>query len=152
MRNEPLQMRASHSDRSRVENELRLAFQDGRIQLDELDQRLTMTNEAKTYADLFHCVGDIPGGSDLVHQLSASSQRSAPVQNGYEGRALQGYSGRRGGFRPVGVALAIFFGISLLQSMFIGGFGDGPGGFMNPLPFLLLFGGGFYLLRRLARR
>ncbi|MGC8465403.1 MAG: DUF1707 SHOCT-like domain-containing protein [Acidimicrobiales bacterium] len=145
-------MRASHSDRSRVENELRLAFQEGRIQLDELDQRLTLTNESKTYEDLFRCVGDIPGGSDLIYQMSAAAQRTSVAPGVDHGFVAQSYYRRRRSFRPIGIALAVFFAFNLLSSAFMGGYGDGPGPFFNPLPFLLLFGGGMYLFRRLVRR
>src|SRR5437763_17019743 len=46
------QLRASNADRERVAEILRTAAAEGRIDLDELDERLGAAYAAKTYADL----------------------------------------------------------------------------------------------------
>ena len=49
---DPSQMRISDADRQRVSDVLRDAAGDGRIDLDELEERLELTWQAKTYGEL----------------------------------------------------------------------------------------------------
>ncbi|HET8561330.1 MAG TPA: DUF1707 domain-containing protein [Marmoricola sp.] len=56
----PSQQRISDADRHQVAEILRHAAGDGRIDLDELDQRLEATYAAKTYADLVPITRDLP--------------------------------------------------------------------------------------------
>jgi hypothetical protein len=53
-------MRASDADRERVANVLREAAGDGRLTMDELDQRLDAVYAAKTYAELEPITHDLP--------------------------------------------------------------------------------------------
>lgn len=63
--NDPSQMRVSDSDRHRVAEVLREAAGEGRLELDELDQRLEATYAAKVYADLAPIVSDLPGAQSV---------------------------------------------------------------------------------------
>ena len=54
-------MRVSDSDRERAADVLREAAGQGRITMDELDERLALAYAAKTYADLAAVTRDLPG-------------------------------------------------------------------------------------------
>ena len=54
------QMRISDEDRHQVAEVLRTAAGDGRIDLEELDQRLEATYAARTYTDLMPITADLP--------------------------------------------------------------------------------------------
>jgi hypothetical protein len=56
-------MRASDADRDRVAEVLRDAAGDGRLGLDELDERLSAVYAAKTYAELEPITRDLPIGA-----------------------------------------------------------------------------------------
>jgi hypothetical protein len=57
---DPSRLRISDDDRHKVAEVLRTAAGDGRIDLDELDERLEQTYAAKTYADLVPITADLP--------------------------------------------------------------------------------------------
>src|SRR4051794_14561462 len=57
---DPRRLRISDDERHRVAEFLREAAGDGRIDLDELDERLEATYAAKTYADLVPITVDLP--------------------------------------------------------------------------------------------
>lgn len=60
-------LRASHEDRDRVVEMLRVAAGDGRLSADELDQRIELALAARTYGDLSALVEDLPSaGSGTV--------------------------------------------------------------------------------------
>jgi hypothetical protein len=61
----PGDMRASDSDRERVAEALREAAAEGRLSLEELDERLDRVFAAKTYAELTPVTADLPGMGDL---------------------------------------------------------------------------------------
>ena len=69
---DPSRMRISDTDRHRVAEVLREAAGDGRLELDELDERLELTFSAKTYADL------VPITADL-HAVSHAPATASPV-------------------------------------------------------------------------
>lgn len=54
-------LRVSDSDREQAADVLREAAGQGRISLDELDERLESAYAAKTYADLAAITHDLPG-------------------------------------------------------------------------------------------
>jgi hypothetical protein len=58
---DPDQLRISDADRHRVAEFLREAAGEGRLDLEELDQRLEAAYAAKVYADLVPIVADLPG-------------------------------------------------------------------------------------------
>jgi hypothetical protein len=59
-RHDPSRMRVSDADRHRVADILREAAGEGRLDIDELDERLESTYAAKTYADLVPITADLP--------------------------------------------------------------------------------------------
>lgn len=77
------ELRCGHEDREAVAERLRLAAGDGRIDLDELDERLALAYAARRYADLDALVADLPGAavarpaSDVVAAASPSRVRAA---------------------------------------------------------------------------
>jgi hypothetical protein len=70
---DPADLRISHSDREKVAEVLRDAAADGRIDLDELDERLEATWAAKTYRDLVPITLDLAGRGDLPAVPGAST-------------------------------------------------------------------------------
>mgnify|MGYP001233757559 CR=1 FL=1 len=58
--NDPAQMRVSDADREKVADVLRTAAGEGRLDFDELDDRLEATFKARTYADLVPITADLP--------------------------------------------------------------------------------------------
>ncbi len=69
-------LRASDSDRERVADILRQAAGDGRLTMEELDQRLDAVYAAKTYADLEPITKDLPQAG------AARAPAPAPVPAG----------------------------------------------------------------------
>ncbi len=59
-RSDPGRLRISDQDRHQVAEILRQAAGEGRIDLDELDQRLEATYNARTYGDLVPITADLP--------------------------------------------------------------------------------------------
>jgi Domain of unknown function (DUF1707) len=59
----PGQLRASHQDRDRVVELLRVAAGDGRLTPEELDERLESALTARTYAELAALTTDLPAAS-----------------------------------------------------------------------------------------
>src|ERR1700728_5356196 len=71
---EPRNLRASDADRESVANVLREAAGDGRLTMDELDERLDAVYAAKTYAQLAPITHDLPDtGAGYVPSPSPSS-------------------------------------------------------------------------------
>ncbi len=58
---DPEQLRISDADRHRVAEVLREAAGEGRLDLEELDERLEAAYAAKVYADLVPILADLPG-------------------------------------------------------------------------------------------
>jgi hypothetical protein len=73
---DPSQLRVSDEDRHRVAEVLREAAGEGRISMDELDQRLEATYAAKTYGDLVPITVDLPAS-----RSGASVPAVPPVQS-----------------------------------------------------------------------
>lgn len=57
------ELRASHDDRDKVVEQLRVAAGDGRLTAEELDQRLELALRARTYGELAKLVVDLPAAS-----------------------------------------------------------------------------------------
>jgi len=74
-------MRASDADRERVANVLREAAGDGRLTMDELDERLDSVYAAKTYAELEPITHDLPGAGSSV-PATAPSAPADPARYG----------------------------------------------------------------------
>jgi hypothetical protein len=58
------ELRASHADRDRVVEQLRIAAGDGRLTPEELDERLEIALTARTYRELAVLVADLPASAD----------------------------------------------------------------------------------------
>ena len=69
------ELRASHEDRDRVVELLRVSAGDGRLTADELDERLELALTARTYGELARLVADLP---------AARSAASAPAPRAKE--------------------------------------------------------------------
>ncbi len=78
---EPARLRISDQERHQVAEVLRLAAGEGRIDLDELDERLEATFAAKTYADLVPITADLPaeGTKPLPVQRPAGHVVAGPA-------------------------------------------------------------------------
>jgi Domain of unknown function (DUF1707)/Pentapeptide repeats (8 copies) len=59
-------MRASDSDREKVVEILGAAYTEGRLTLDEFDDRTTTAYAAKTWGDLRSLTSDLPAGANLA--------------------------------------------------------------------------------------
>jgi len=78
-------MRASDADRERIANVLREAAGDGRLTMDELDERLDAVYAAKTYAELEPITHDLPAaGSTAPVPAPASAAPGDPARFGGE--------------------------------------------------------------------
>ncbi len=65
-------LRVSDADREQAAEVLRMAAGDGRLTLDELDERLSTAYAAKTYADLESVTSDLPGPGGPAPVATAS--------------------------------------------------------------------------------
>jgi Domain of unknown function (DUF1707) len=74
----PSQLRASHEDRDAVIEVLRVAAGDGRLTSEELDERLEIAFNARTYGELARLTADLPAGS-APGPVPAASAQVAPV-------------------------------------------------------------------------
>jgi hypothetical protein len=76
---ERTQMRVSDSERQAAVDRLRLAHDEGRLDLDEYDRRLAAAYASKTYGDLDQLFLDLPasGSVPVVHRPSPPAPRKA---------------------------------------------------------------------------
>ncbi len=77
-------IRASDQERESVVDVLRDAYTDGRLTLDEFEERMSAAYAAKTWTDLRQLTGDLPVepllGADLNHRPQAGQpQRTSPA-------------------------------------------------------------------------
>ncbi|MFC0031102.1 DUF1707 domain-containing protein [Micromonospora chaiyaphumensis] len=93
-------MRAADADREATAERLRVALNEGRLDLHEYDERLVRAYGAKTYADLDEVVADLPGTTPAQRAAVAPAPPSAPVG------AVDAPVGERG--RGTGWLLAIW--------------------------------------------
>jgi len=70
------ELRASHDDRDRVVELLRVSAGDGRLTAEELDERLELAMTARTYGELARLVADLPA------QGSGASPAAVPRAKG----------------------------------------------------------------------
>ncbi|MEU6720637.1 DUF1707 domain-containing protein [Nonomuraea sp. NPDC046802] len=85
MANSP-EMRASDSDRDRVAAVLREHTAQGRITMDEFNERLEQLYKSKTYGELARLTADLPDVD--LRNLPAKKPDSAP-QHGAQGAAMR---------------------------------------------------------------
>jgi hypothetical protein len=69
------QLRASHQDRDRVVEMLRVAAGDGRLTAEELDERLESALTARTYAELAVLTTDLPTAANAGSGLAAAEPK-----------------------------------------------------------------------------
>lgn len=73
---DPNQLRVSHAERDKVAEILRVAAGEGRLDLDELDQRLEAAYAARTYADLVPITFDLPVKGERPQQVDRTADSS----------------------------------------------------------------------------
>jgi len=98
---EPRNLRASDADRERVANVLREAAGDGRLTMDELDERLDAVFAAKTYAELEPITHDLPAHGDAQAPVPAAAPQADPARFGGQGSS-SGAVAIMGGFARKG--------------------------------------------------
>jgi len=79
------ELRASHADRDRIAEQLRVAAGDGRLTMDELDERLEKALNARTGSELALLVTDLPAlqaGSALAVPAEAKELAQIEVSSG----------------------------------------------------------------------
>ncbi|HEU5160301.1 MAG TPA: DUF1707 domain-containing protein [Streptosporangiaceae bacterium] len=124
---DPRDLRASDHDRDRVAEVLRHAAGDGRLTLDELEERLSAVYAAKTYGDLEPITRDLPIGAPPA--AAPATAPDAPFAGRIGGRptssiaiGIMGGFTRRGGWTvpPVFTAVAFWGGgeIDLREARF----------------------------------
>ncbi|MEC4015152.1 DUF1707 SHOCT-like domain-containing protein [Streptomyces sp. H27-D2] len=96
------ELRASDADRERVAEVLRDAVAEGRIALDEFDERLDGVYKARTYSELEPFTRDLPAA------MSGAASPAAPAAGGSAGSG--GWAHRIGGRATSRVALGILGG------------------------------------------
>lgn len=83
------ELRASHADRDRIAEQLRVAAGDGRLTMEELDERLEKALNAKTGSELAVLVTDLPAvaaGSGLALPAEAKELVRIEVSSGSAAR------------------------------------------------------------------
>jgi len=97
-------IRASDQERESVADVLRDAYAEGRLTLDEFEERTSAAYAARTWADLRELTADLPAeplvGTDLNHRSQAGQPQPVPL-------AREPYRARRE--RPFGHLLPILF-------------------------------------------
>jgi hypothetical protein len=68
------ELRASHADRDRIAEQLRVAAGDGRLTMEELDERLEKALSARTGSELAVLVTDLPAASEAGAALAPAGQ------------------------------------------------------------------------------
>jgi hypothetical protein len=72
-------LRASHEDRDRTVEMLRVAAGDGRLTADELDERLEAALTAKTYGELAMLVADLPADGRPAAALAVTAKELVKI-------------------------------------------------------------------------
>ena len=118
--NDPDQIRISDDDRHRVAEVLREAAGEGRLDLEELDERLEAAYAAKVYGDLVPILADLPGShppavADAQQSVARSSGSTVPAPRYDSSVAIMGASTRKGVWEvgPRHTAFAMWAGIDI---------------------------------------
>jgi Domain of unknown function (DUF1707)/Cell wall-active antibiotics response 4TMS YvqF len=94
-------LRASDADRDRTAEVLRAAAGEGRLTLEELDERLHAAYTARTYAELQAVTKDLPGGAVAATATATAAGRAAGDRLG-DGRVSRLAMSVMGGFSRKG--------------------------------------------------
>jgi hypothetical protein len=129
-------MRAGDTDRKAVADQLKVALDEGRLDLSEYDERLQRTYAARTFGDLHGLLDDLPGtvpvaASQVQPATPAATTPTAPVR----GRDVARWVGPYGGVVVVCVLiwaitsaaaghLTYFWPVWMLIPLVLGTFGQ----------------------------
>lgn len=102
---DPARLRVSDQERHQIAELLRLAAGEGRIDLEELDERLEATYAAKTYADLVPLTADLPATGEAVARRPAGHVVAGPA---YQSSFAMMSETRRSGPWQVGASHTAF--------------------------------------------
>ena len=83
------EMRASHEDHDIIVDQLRIAAGDGRIDGEELDQRIEAAMTARTYGELDVLIKDLPSSTQqasIARRTEAEASQSVTVTHGNANR------------------------------------------------------------------
>jgi hypothetical protein len=103
-------IRASDADRERVADRLREHFAEGRLSADELDERITATLSAKTFAELRRVTTDLPEpepAAGAAPGMGRPGRPGRPVPPPWAGRGGFGLRRRRSRILPLVLLLLI---------------------------------------------
>lgn len=89
----PDQMRVSDADREQVAQVLHQALSEGRITINELEERLSSVYSAKTFADLKPVTADLPGSAAVATTASAALQPAPSRALGLPDNRVGGHPG-----------------------------------------------------------
>ena len=112
-------MRVSDEDRHKVADILREAAGEGRIDIEELDERLESTYAAKTYGDLVPITADLPvprpSGAPQPQPRPQPAQSSVPATRHDSSISIMGGVSRKGVWEvgPTHSAFAMMAGIDI---------------------------------------
>jgi hypothetical protein len=112
---DPSQLRISDADRHQVAELLREAAGEGRLDLEELDERLEATYAAKTYADLVPITIDLPVPGEPA-AAPVQRRETAPATTSYENSiTIMGGVSRKGAWLvpPRHQAFALMGGVDI---------------------------------------
>ncbi|MCG5469736.1 DUF1707 domain-containing protein [Micromonospora sp. LAH09] len=87
-------MRASDSDRTAVADRLRVALNEGRLDLHEYDERLQRAYAARTYAELDGLLTDLPPVTPVEHSALSPVTSAAPPSVGDQAAPMAGVTAR----------------------------------------------------------
>jgi hypothetical protein len=113
---DPSQLRISDADRHKVAELLRDAAGEGRLDLEELDERLEATYAAKTYADLVPLTIDLPAHGEQPSTPPVPRREAPPAATAYDtSLAILGGCSRKGAWLvpPRHQAFALMGGVEL---------------------------------------
>ncbi|MFR9790969.1 DUF1707 domain-containing protein [Streptomyces sp. MB22_4] len=88
------ELRASDADRERVAEVLRDALAEGRLDMDEFEERLEATYRARTYGELAPITRDLPAGTAPA---PVSFAKEPAAQSGWSSRVVGGEGSSAGG-------------------------------------------------------
>jgi fatty acid desaturase len=104
-------LRCSDADRERVVADLNKHFTEGRLTLDEFDQRSSSAYQARTYADLAILTADLPGGQVVPAVVREPEPGPAAAQVPQAGR-WQAAAGAVGSWLSVSVVLTVIWAVT----------------------------------------
>lgn len=117
-------MRVGDAEREAVAAQLREHYADGRLTLDELNERLDLAFAAKTRADLTAVTRDLPMTARPFAGPSAGMSAGLnPWQDATSGSGSGGYGGPRRPFSMLAPVMALVWLFVILGSLFAFGFG-----------------------------